>query len=252
VKDDSNFQRRLLRAVAQHAARQGQTVGRYLENLEAATMRQTQRERKHPSQLPATGRAKYVVLTRREIARLFTQIGAERDRALFGAMYFLGLRASEVGLLLREHVSADSSRIYVPRLNGGVAGDRPVSPELLQLLQAYMRTREDSLPYLFPSRNSRPMSRQRIDRLFRSYATEARLPPQKHHSHCLRHSVAVHLIEDGYPLEEVQMHLGHKSINSTVVYIQVLRDSPQVRTRQTKRLNAVKPVLHIVRKYRRS
>ena len=215
-------------------------------------MRQTQRERKHPSQLPATGRAKYVVLTRREIARLFTQIGAERDRALFGAMYFLGLRASEVGLLLREHVSADSSRIYVPRLNGGVAGDRPVSPELLQLLQAYMRTREDSLPYLFPSRNSRPMSRQRIDRLFRSYATEARLPPQKHHSHCLRHSVAVHLIEDGYPLEEVQMHLGHKSINSTVVYIQVLRDRPQVRTRQTKRLNAVKPVLHIVRKYRRS
>ncbi len=214
-------------------------------------MRQTRRERKHPSQLPPTGRAKYVVLTRREIVRLFAQIRAERDRALFGAMYFLGLRASEVGLLLRQHISADSSRIYVPRLNGGIAGDRPVSPEFLQLLQVYMRTRDDSLPYLFPSRNSRPMSRQRIDRLFRHYATEARLPPQKHHSHCLRHSVAVHLIEDGHPLEEVQMHLGHKSINSTVVYIQVLRDRSQVRTRQIKRPNGIMPVLHIVRKYRR-
>ena len=198
MKDDSNFQRRLLRAVARHAARQRQTVGRYL----------------------------------------------------FGAMYFLGLRASEVGLLLRQHISPDSSRIYVPRLNGGIAGDRPVSPEFLQLLQAYMRTREDSLPYLFPSRNSRPMSRQRIDRLFRSYATEARLPPQKHHSHCLRHSVAVHLIEEGHPLEEVQMHLGHKSINSTVVYIQVLREKPQVQTRQMKKPHAALPVLRIVGKHR--
>lgn len=213
-------------------------------------MRQGRVEGKHPNEVPPTGSAKYVVLTRREIARLFRQIRAERDRALFGAMYFLGLRASEVGLLLRQHISADSSRIYVPRLNGGIAGDRPVSPEFLQLLQAYMRTREDSLPYLFPSRNSRPMSRQRIDRLFRSYATEARLPPQKHHSHCLRHSVAVHLIEEGHPLEEVQMHLGHKSINSTVVYIQVLRERPQVQTRQMKRPNAALPVLRIVGKHR--
>jgi site-specific recombinase XerD len=37
--------------------------------------------------------------------------------------------------------------------------------------------------------------------------------------HTLRHSFATHLIEDGYSISEVQTLLGHKSPETTFVYI---------------------------------
>ncbi len=38
-------------------------------------------------------------LTQEEVARLFTKITGQRDRAMFNVIYKYGLRASEVGLL---------------------------------------------------------------------------------------------------------------------------------------------------------
>ena len=221
MKDDPSQQEKLLRLAAQQAARQGKSVARYLRELQAEALRQEHASVRDAEPRQQEPRAKYVTLTRREVERFFAQITDERDRALFAAMYTFGLRASEVGLLLREHVDFHTRRIHVPRLKGGVAGEKLMTAECLYLLRAYLHTRRDTLPYLFPSRNARPVSRQRIDRLFRLYAEQAKLPPSKRHSHCLRHSVAAHLLEDGHALEEVQAHLGHKSIHSTVVYTKI-------------------------------
>lgn len=49
----------------------------------------------------------------------------------------------------------------------------------------------------------------------------AGLPLHKRHSHCLRHSIATHLIDAGQSLEYVQDHLGHRSIQSTQVYAKI-------------------------------
>ncbi len=224
MKDDSNQsgqQEKLLQLAAQQAARQGKSVARYLRELQAEVTRQEQATLRDAEPRQRESREKYVTLTRREVERFFAQITDERDRALFAAMYYFGLRTSEVGLLLREHVDFHTRRIHIPRLKGGVAGEKTMTAEYLRLLRDYIQTRSDALPYLFPSRNARPVSRQRIDRLFRMYAAHAKLPPSKRHSHCLRHSVATHLLEAGHALEEVQAHLGHKSIHSTAVYAQV-------------------------------
>ena len=85
-------------------------------------------------------------------------------------MYYFGLRASEVGLLLREHVNLRTRRIYIPRLKGGIPGEKVMTADCRRLLQSYRQSRRDALPYLFPSRNARPISRKRIDALFRHYA----------------------------------------------------------------------------------
>ena len=235
MKDDLSQQEKLLQLAAQQAARQGKSVARYLRDLQAEVIRKEQLTPQCSPLQSREPREKYVILTRREIERFFSRITDERDRALFAAMYYFGLRASEVGLLLREHVDFHARQIHIPRLKGGVAGVKAMTAEYRRLLRDYIQTRSDSLPYLFPSRNARPVSRQRIDRLFRQYAEQAKLPLHKRHSHCLRHSIAAHLLEDGHALEEVQAHLGHKSIHSTVVYTQVAptrRRSLSVRIQQ--------------------
>ncbi len=214
--------REQLLTLAQHQAHvQGKSLLQYLGELQAEAARTREQPSRPPYTVPRIPREKYVYLTKREVDLFFAQITNLRDRALFGTMYYFGLRASEVGLLLREYVNFRTRRIYIPRLKGGIPGEKVMTIDCRHLLQSYLQSRRDTLPYLFPSRNSRPISRKRIDALFRRYATQAGLPPHKRHSHCLRHSIATHLLDAGQSLEYVQDHLGHKSIKSTGVYARI-------------------------------
>src|SRR5712692_177485 len=210
-----------LLALAQHQARvQGKTLAQYLKELHLQVEHSATALKLQPVP-PRVPREKYTYLTRREVELFFEQITELRDRALFGAMYYFGLRASEVGLLLQEYVNFRTRRIYIPRLKGGIPGEKVMTADCRRLLQSYVQSRRDALPYLFPSRNTRPISRKRIDALYRHYATHAGLSPHKRHSHCLRHSIATHLIDAGQSLEYVQDHLGHRSIQSTGVYAKI-------------------------------
>ena len=211
----------LLEMVNHQARVQGKTVSQYLHELAAEAGRQ---ERPSSSSQLAIGnhhREKYSYLTRHEVERFFQQVTDLRDRAMFGVMYYFGLRASEVGRLLREHVNLHSRRIYVSRVKNGISGEKVMTSDCRRLLQTYLLHRHDSLPYLFPSRNAQPISRQRLDSLFRHYATQADIPPHKRHCHCLRHAIATHLLDAGQSLEYVQDHLGHRSIQSTQVYAKI-------------------------------
>jgi len=214
--------REQLLELAKHQAQiHGKTLTQYLRELQLQAER-TETEQSTPRAVaPRPPREKYVYLTRREVDLFFEQITDLRDRALFAAMYYFGLRASEIGLLLREYVNFRTRRIYIPRLKGGIPGEKVMTVDCRRLLQGYLQSRRDMLPYLFPSRNSRPISRKRIDALFRSYARLADLPLHKRHSHCLRHSIATHLLDAGQSLEYVQDHLGHRSIKSTGVYAKI-------------------------------
>jgi integrase/recombinase XerD len=56
--------------------------------------------------------------------------------------------------------------------------------------------------------------------LFRAIAAAAGLSPEKQHPHVLKHSIASHLVWANVNLALVRQQLGHKSIGSTMRYVQ--------------------------------
>lgn len=99
----------------------------------------------------------------------------------------------------------------------------PLPRELTPLIRRYLRQRTGRGPYLFTGRqssNQRGLTVLRIQQLFKAYAETAGLPPSVA-SHSLRHSIAVHSLEEGFGLEYVADLLGHTTIRSTAIYAKV-------------------------------
>jgi len=159
-------------------------------------------------------------LTQDEVQRFFGVIDSPRDRALFALVYLYGLRVGEVSLLSRGDVDLERGRIIVRRLKGGVWNERPLFSSALELLYGYLGA-DDSSPEgpLFPGRSG-PLRKRQIQDLFARYRGWAGLP-KRYTCHCLRHSIATHLLDAGMSLEFVQDHLGHRSIRSTSIYARI-------------------------------
>lgn len=163
-----------------------------------------------------TDRIKY--LLREQVEALLGVIDHPRDRAIFTLAYWRGLRASEVGRLKLVDWKPSSKRLYVSRAKGSNPAEYLLSSPEVKALQAWMRDRGDWPGPLFPSEQMRPISRFRLHQLMRQYGVKAGIPVELRHFHALRHSIAVHLSEDGRSMQQVQDWLGHRAIESTARY----------------------------------
>lgn len=158
-------------------------------------------------------------LTLEETARLFGELAAHRrDKAIFLLAYRHGLRASEVGLLRVEDLDFKALRIMIHRLKGSHSGEHPLQPDEAKAVKAYLRARRRNSPILFTSNRGDPIARRTLDWLMKKHGAAAELPPAKQHFHCLKHSIATHLLDVGADLRFVQDWLGHRNIQNTVVY----------------------------------
>jgi site-specific recombinase XerD len=152
---------------------------------------------------------------------LLAVIESKRDHALFLIAYRHGLRASEVGKLRVEDLDMDQYRLRIQRLKHSLSGLHPLQPDEVKAIKAYLRTRASQAPSIFLSNRNEPISRRMLDKLMKTYGEKAELPDTKRHFHCLKHSIATHLLDAGADLRFVQDWIGHASIKNTVIYAQL-------------------------------
>lgn len=157
-------------------------------------------------------------LTQEELRQLFKVIRSKRDKAIFLVAYRHGLRASEIGLLQRTDVDAKQGRISIHRLKGSLSSVYPMQPDVLKVVRSYLRSRVDESPYLFVSNRNVPISRFMLHHLMQTYGELAGLPIEKRKFHCLKHSIATHLLDAGADLAFVKDWLGHANIQNTTIY----------------------------------
>ena len=170
------------------------------------------------------------ILTGREIELLLAQpvcVDAKgyRDKAMLEVMYATGIRVSELIELNVDDVNLDLGIIKC----SGAKKSRaiPLYPGALRALTAYLRDIRAGLvcsneeKALFVNISGVRMSRQGFWKILKHYQTTAHIEKEIT-PHTLRHSFAVHLLENGADLGSVQELMGHSDISSTQMYTHMI------------------------------
>jgi integrase/recombinase XerD len=149
-----------------------------------------------------------------------------RDCALLTFLYASGMRVSELcGLDLAD---VDFVSGFVRCFGkGGKERWVPLGRVALERCLAYLERARPAFcrgldePALFLSGKGCRYSRSGVFRLVKRAALDAKLDPREVSPHTLRHSFAVHLLEGGAGLREIQEMLGHASLATTEIYTHV-------------------------------
>lgn len=162
------------------------------------------------------------VLTQEEVERMRRIPRTARTRALFALLYDCGLRNSEARRLPASHVRADHVKVIGKRNRERKV---PLVPETKAVLDAWMRVKPES-EHLFPTAGGTPVRMEYMCKQVKYWAKAAGIE-RRITAHTLRHSIATHLIQRGMHIEEVQEFMGHKSIETTRIYVHVAQTTLQ-------------------------
>jgi len=187
---------------------------------------------KYDWELLNTLKAKYesiepTILSRQEVAHLFTAIKTPHIYAYLRTVYSCGLRLSEALYIRPGDIDRAGSLLHV-RQGKGAKDRKVVLPSLtLEIFERYWKLHRNP-DWLFPALGrdgkggptaDKPMSVCAVQGGLRRYLKRAGITKSRVTIHSLRHSYATHLLEAGVPLTVLQQQLGHEKIETTLRYV---------------------------------
>lgn len=166
------------------------------------------------------------ILTGREIELLLAQpscVDAKgyRDKAMLEVMYATGIRVTELIDLDVDDVNLELGIIKCS--SARKSRSIPLYPGALKALSVYLNEIRHTMvsdpaeQALFVNVGGVRMSRQGFWKILKHYQATAKIEKDIT-PHTLRHSFAVHLLENGADLGSLQELMGHSDISSTQLY----------------------------------
>ncbi len=170
------------------------------------------------------------VLTLEEVRRIVEVASTQRQRVCLWTIYSLGLRLSEGVSLEVGDIDGNRGLVHIHRGKGAVDRYVPLPEQTLRLLRQYWTSHRNPR-WIFPAggrggkeaktaTRSMPISTVQgaLRRIVKQLGLKKRVSV-----HTLRHSYATHLLEAGVNLRLIQRYLGHRSLNTTTIYLHLTR-----------------------------
>jgi integrase len=134
---------------------------------------------------------------------------------------YSGMRIGEIVSMRWSDVDLDSGLIYV-RNHGSFqtkSGDEravTIAPPVREVLEEKMSQRPPN-GYVFKGVNGKQMNPEYVSEQFKKYVRKAGLP-ENLRFHSQRHTTATWLLQRNTPLTMVKSHMGHASVQTTMLY----------------------------------
>ncbi len=189
----------------------------YIENNPTLDVEAPKAERKMPS-----------VMTLSEVEKLIakpdsrTSIG-KRDKAMIELLYATGIRVSELVSLNLSDINTNMG--YIRCRSGGKARVIPLGSLASKAVEMYIKDGRSKIvtedeEALFVNYYGKRITRQGFWKVVKRYTEELDIR-KSITPHTLRHSFALHLIQNGADLKAVQEMLGHSDVSTTQIYLEM-------------------------------
>src|SRR5574343_39731 len=139
-----------------------------------------------------------------------------RESLILTLLYETGARASEVLNLTPQDIDSSEGMIFIKTIKNGRPRYAPLSDETFSWLVGEAKA-------IAPSERIFPISYQRLHQIWLEYR------PFKKKLHALRHAFAVDVFRETRDPKMVQTLLGHRSMSSTMVYLDFVYAADELR-----------------------
>lgn len=166
-------------------------------------------------------------LTLPEVQAVLKVAEKPRDHLMINLLWQTGCRISELLEIRVEDIDFYGKTLRIRSLKQKVKKGSwrivPLKGEILGELGGYI-----SQEGLKKGKRLFSITRQRAYQIVLFYCKKARIDRQRSHPHIFRHSFAINCILSGVPVLVLKSWLGHRDINDTLIYTQILaRDTKE-------------------------
>jgi integrase/recombinase XerD len=177
------------------------------------------------------------VVTQEEIKQLYEVAETAQEKAILSLAYGCGLRATELQNCNIEDIKLREKILIVPKGKGNKRRVIPMSNGVVKDLSNYYYNEREALTqgrdyklnasnqnaFMLHSRGGRMMDdtyNKHLKILIERTENET-IKEKQITIHCLRHSIATHLLEQGIAVEQVRIFLGHSQLETTQIYTHI-------------------------------
>lgn len=184
----------------------------FLEDIMRKNMKLNIKYSKRPLRLPE-------FLTKEEVKSLIGKIHNWKHRLMIEVLYGGGLRVSELLNLRVKDLLIEKGYGFIRQGKGRkdriFVLSKIVQEKIKNLIDMEKLNADD---FVFLTNRHERYSVRSVQEIVKRAVNDARIRKEVH-PHTLRHSFATHLIQNGASLNEVQTLLGHKSPETSMIYV---------------------------------
>jgi integrase/recombinase XerD len=162
------------------------------------------------------------ILTQKEIKKVFEECVTYRERTVLCLCYGLGLRRSEAIKIDIEDIHFKTSLAYIREGKGKKRRVIPMNPTVSKYLKMYLeseRTSTKTKAFITTKTGNRTAG-ENLNMTLKNVLKRTEIT-KTISLHCLRHSIATHLLQNGLSIDYVRDFLGHKHLETTQIYTRV-------------------------------
>jgi site-specific recombinase XerD len=168
------------------------------------------------------------IATTAEIGLMFRACISPIDKTMLALAYGCGLRRSEIANLKLANIDFETGSLLVFRSKNNKTRKVPIAAAFIKMLKEYLPYRLDQLiefqqdsDYFLLNHIGEACSgdqlNKRLHRLIKRTQNES-LIQKKLTLHCLRHSIATHMMDQDLPLDFIRSFLGHSQMDTSLIY----------------------------------